>query len=316
MARSIRLNYPDTFYHILSRGNDRKEIFRVKEDYQEFTQLLKRVVEKFGVEIHGYVLMDNHYHLIVRTREANLSRAIQWLGTSYSMWFNRRHSRSGHLFQGRFKSFVVEDEQYLAALCLYIHRNPIRAGIADRLSEYPWSSYGVYSGKKEMTPWLETSVVLATYGNNRNRFIAAQKTYGVEEKSLFDDLRCGLFLGSESFAESWQERLFKEKTQEKPQAKMALGCRDIRKVTREILSRLDEKDIESLLRPLRRARRPNRDLAIYILSRQGLYTHREIGAEFGVGYTSVTGALIRAEEYLQKEGGGKRKEVEKVVNGS
>ncbi len=140
---------------------------------------------------------------------------------------------------------------------------------------------GVYSGKKEMTSWLETSVILVIYGNNRNRFIAAQKAYVGEEKSLFDDLRCGLFLGSESFAECWQERLFKEKTQEKSQSE----------------------------------RRPNRDLAIYILSRQGLYTHREIGAEFGVGYTSVTGAFIRAEEYLQKEGGVKREEVERIVNG-
>lgn len=315
MARSIRLNYPDTFYHILSRGNDRKEIFCVKEDYQEFTQLLKRVVEKFRMEIHGYVLMDNHYHLIVRTREANLSRAIQWLGTSYSMRFNRRHRRSGHLFQGRFKSFVVEDEQYLSALCLYIHRNPIRAGIADLLSEYPWSSYGVYSGKKERSPWLETSVVLATYENNRNRFVAAQKAYGGEEKSLFDDLRCGLFLGSEVFAECWQERLFKEKSQEKPQAKMALRCKNIRTAAREILSRLGEKEIESLLRPLRRERRPNRDLAIYILSRQGGYTHREIGSEFGVGYTSVTGALIRAEEHLQEGSGVKREEVERIVTG-
>ena len=77
MARSIRLDYPDTFYHILSRGNDRKEIFRVNDDYQEFTQLMVRLVKKIGVEIHAYVLMSNHYHLILRTRDANLSRAIQ-----------------------------------------------------------------------------------------------------------------------------------------------------------------------------------------------------------------------------------------------
>jgi len=155
MARSIRLDYPDTFYHILSRGNEQRDIFRGKEDYQKFIQLLERLFEKFGVEIHAYVLMSNHYHLMVRMREANLSRAIQWLGASYSMWFNRRHSRSGHLFQGRFKSYLIEDEKYLTALCLYIHRNPIRVGIADRLMDYPWSSYPVYSGREADVSWLE-----------------------------------------------------------------------------------------------------------------------------------------------------------------
>jgi len=314
MARPIRLDYPDIFYHILSRGNERKEIFRDKEDYQKFTQLLEKMVEKFRVEIHAYVLMSNHYHLMVRTREANLSRTIQWLGVNYSMWFNRRHARSGHLFQGRFKSFVIEDEHYLAALCLYIHRNPIRAGISNRLSEYLWSSYAAYSGWKGAS-WLETSVVLGTYGNSRKSFMAAQKAYVGEEKSLFDDLRCGLFLGSEAFAGRWQESLLEEKDREKPQAKKALRHRDISKATGEILSSLGEKEIESVLMPLRREKRPNRDLAMYILSRQGLYTHKEIGKEFGVGYTSVTGALIRAEEYLRKAE-SKREEVERIVNGN
>ncbi len=316
MARPIRLDYPDTFYHILSRGNERREIFRGKEDYQKFTQLLERLIEKFGVEIHAYVLMSNHYHLIVRTRAANLSRTIQWLGTSYSMWFNRRHGRSGHLFQGRFKSFVIEDEQYMTALCLYIHRNPIRAGITDRLSEYPWSSYAFYSGQKAGVSWLETSVVLSTCGNNRKHFIEAQKDYAREENSLFDDLRCGLFLGSEAFAEHWQEQLFKEKDREKPQAKRLLRSGDVGKAAREILSRLGEKEIDSLLRPLRREKRPGRDWAMYILSRQGLYTHKEIGVAFGVGYTSVTGALLRAEEYLRNEGDLKRGEVERIINGN
>ncbi len=115
------MDYPDTFYHVLSRGNERREIFRNNGDYFKFLSLLGETVERFRVEVHGYVLMKNHYHLLLQTREENLSRAIQWLGVSYSIWFNRRHQRSGHLFQGRFKSFLIENDRYLVSMCLYIH---------------------------------------------------------------------------------------------------------------------------------------------------------------------------------------------------
>jgi putative transposase len=91
MARPLRMDYPDTFYHVLSRGNERKEIFRDEKDHLGFLDTLGKMVERFKLEVHAYVLMKNHFHLLVHTKEANLSRAIQWLGVSYSVWFNRRH---------------------------------------------------------------------------------------------------------------------------------------------------------------------------------------------------------------------------------
>ena len=145
MARPVRLDYPDTFYHVLSRGNERRDIFRDRQDYENFTDRIRIMVERFGIEVHAYVLMTNHYHLLIRSRDANLSRAIQWLGLTYSTYFNRRHMRSGHLFQGRFKSFVIEDDQYFTAMCLYIHGNLIRAGIVQNFLDYPWSSYPTYA---------------------------------------------------------------------------------------------------------------------------------------------------------------------------
>lgn len=299
MARPVRLDYPGTFYHVLSRGNERRDIFYDKEDYKSFISSLEKMAEKFHIEVHAFVLMSNHYHLIVKTLEPNLSRAVQWLGVCYSTRFNRRHNRSGHLFQGRFKSFIIEDDRYLAALCLYIHRNPMRAGIVDRLSSYPWSSFHAYSGTKGL-PWLKTSIVQGVYGGI-NGFIAAQKEYTKEEENLLAELRYGLFLGREGFAESFKDRLEKEKDMEKPQAKRALKVRDIDDTITAIFLRLGEKKEESLMRPLRRAKRPLRDLAIYMLSRMGIFTHREIGQKFGVGYTCITGVLKRAEEYLQRE---------------
>lgn len=115
-------------------------------------ETIRRIVERFGVEVHAYVLMNNHYYLLIRTRDANLSKAIQWLGLTYSMWFNRRHVRSGHLFQGRFKSFVIENYRYFTAMSFYIHGNPTRAGLAQNFLDYPWSSYPTYVAARKKEP--------------------------------------------------------------------------------------------------------------------------------------------------------------------
>ena len=125
------------------------------------------------------------------------------MGLSYSMWFNRRYNRSGHLFQGRFKSFVIENNRYFTAMCLYIHRNPIRAGIAKDLADYPWSSYLAYVDPKQgrREPWLTTNLVLGMYGGRRHRFLGVQLAYGSEEDSLLGEIRYGLFLGGERFVE-------------------------------------------------------------------------------------------------------------------
>src|SRR4030042_891859 len=141
MARPLRIDREDTFYHVLNRGNEQRAVFRDAQDCEGFLARLGRCSERFSLAVYAYVLMGNHYHLLVRTREANLSAAIQWLGVSYSTWHNARHRRSGHLFQGRFKSFLIAEDSYLYRLLLYIHRNPLRARLVERLADYPWSNY-------------------------------------------------------------------------------------------------------------------------------------------------------------------------------
>jgi len=301
MARPLRMDYPDTFYHILARGNERKEIFRDEKDYLRFLDTLGKMVERFKLEVHAYVLMKNHFHLLVHTQESNLSRAIQWLGVSYSVWFNRRHQRSGHLFQGRFKSFLIENDHYFTAMCLYIHGNPLRAGMVRRLSDYRWSSYPAYADKKKGVSWLTMEVILGVYGGSRKRFVRAQQVFFKERPNLLEDLRHGLYLGSEAFSEECIEKVRVEQHYEKPQVKSLLRSRDIRALAIKILKGLGEKDPESVLK-VRKDRCQNRDVAIYILYRLGVYLNREIGKEFGIGYTAVTGAVRRGEEYLRSDG--------------
>src|SRR6516164_719826 len=129
MARALRIERPGGRYHVTARGIDRQALFRDDADRFHFLELLAELGERFGTRIHAYVLMDNHFHLLLETPEANLSRAMQWLGVSYSLWFNRRHSRVGHLFQGRFKAFIVEDDAGWQEVARYVHLNPVRVAM-------------------------------------------------------------------------------------------------------------------------------------------------------------------------------------------
>ena len=300
MARSLRIDYPETFYHVLSRGNEKRDIFYGDLDYVQFLTILGRMVERFGLEVHAYVLMSNHYHLLVRTKDANLSRAIQWLGVSYSVWFNRRHSRTGHLFQGRFKSFLVQDEHYFTAMCLYIHGNPVRAGVTTRLSGYPWSSFPAYAGNAARPPWLTTRVVLGMYGSSHHRFEQEQRLFLEKRPHPLEDLRHGLYLGAESFAEECLQRADEEQHVEKPQYRSLLRSRDAAAAAVEILGWLGESNPTPLLHR-QRIRSVNRDVAIYALYHLGAYRNRDIGRVFGIGYTAVSAVVRRAQKHLESD---------------
>ena len=136
MSRAWRIEYAGAYYHLLSRGNQGANIFYDDKDRQMMLDILGQFAERFKIDIFAYVLMSNHYHLLIRTNAANLIRAMHWLGTTYTQRFNTRHKLTGHLFQGRYKSILVENDAYLLRLSYYIHRNPLRANMVKELSEY------------------------------------------------------------------------------------------------------------------------------------------------------------------------------------
>jgi putative transposase len=149
MARPLRIDYADAYYHVTCRGNERREIFRGDQDRRAFLERVQRSLEIYGVRLHCYVLMSNHFHLVVQTPKANLSEFMRHLNVSYTGYYNRRHQRVGHLFQGRFKAVVVEADSYLLELSRYVHLNPVRVGAVKRkdlreqlahLRGYRWSS--------------------------------------------------------------------------------------------------------------------------------------------------------------------------------
>ena len=240
MARPLRIERAGVWYHVTARGNERKAIYRSDRDREHFLELLPVMVERFRCRLYAYVLMENHFHLLLETLEENLSRALQWLNVSYSVWFNRRYQRVGHLFQGRFKSVVVEPTVWGLSLSRYLHLNPVRLrrlrsdkggrsrarhGVGEQptaelvrqrlqeLRRFPWSSYPAYAGARKAPAWLEPEQVLSLGGGrpaqwcrNYRQDCEAAVREGITEVP-WDHLKGGLILGSAEFIAEWREKI-------------------------------------------------------------------------------------------------------------
>jgi len=148
MARPLRIQYPGAYYHITSRGKERKDVFNSVRDRGKFLSYLDSASERYNARIHVYCMMGNHYHLMFKRPDGNLSQIMQHLNGAYTTYFNTKLKRSGHLFQGRYKSILIEADEYAAQLSRYIHLNPVRTGIVEEPGKYPCSSYQFYSSRK------------------------------------------------------------------------------------------------------------------------------------------------------------------------
>jgi putative transposase len=204
MARPLRIEFPGALYHVMSRGNQRKPIGRDELDRQKRLDWLRRTIETYGWRLHAFVLMPNHDHLFVETPEPNLSAGMQYLNGSYTSYFNRRHRRSGHLFQGRFKAHLVEEQGHFLEVSRYIHLNPVRAGIVSRPEAYRWSSYRSYWRAARRLPWITCTRVLGEFGRE---VTTARRAYGRFVRAGVDQpppspwagALGGLLVGSERF---------------------------------------------------------------------------------------------------------------------
>ena len=212
MARPLRIEFPGALYHVMSRGNERRRIVRDDADRQKWIEWLRRTVETHGWRLHGFVLMPNHHHLFVETPEANLSDGMHYLNGSFTGYFNRRHRRSGHLFQGRFKAHLVEEEGYFLEVSRYVHLNPVRRRLVERPEDYRWSSYPGYQRAARALPWVTYARVLGEFGRAAaqsrrayTRFVQA----GINEpgESPFRQALGGFILGSGEFIENIRRRL-------------------------------------------------------------------------------------------------------------
>lgn len=157
MSRPLRIEFPGAVYHVTSRGNRREPIFEDDADRQKLLNVLSQGMDRFDAQVLAYCLMGNHYHFVLHTRSANLSRLMRHLNGVYTQAYNRRHGKVGHLFQGRFKAILVDRDAYLLEVCRYVELNPVRAGLVPMAGDWPWSSYRAHVDEVPTPDWLDTA---------------------------------------------------------------------------------------------------------------------------------------------------------------
>ena len=165
MARPLRIEYAGAVYHVTSRGDRRKDIFEDNQDRLLFLSILESIIKRYNWLCHSYCLMDNHYHLLIETPDANLSAGMRQLNGFYTQVYNRRHRKPGHVFQGRYKAIVVQKENYLLELCRYVVLNPVRAGVVKKIEAWRWSSYQPTAGIGKPPEYLTTDWILGLFGS-------------------------------------------------------------------------------------------------------------------------------------------------------
>ena len=237
MARPLRIEYDGALYHVTSRGNERKAIFRDDTDRELFLAILFRVTERFRWLCHAYCLMNNHYHLVIETPDGNLSKGMRQLNGVYTQTLNRRHHRVGHLFQGRFKGILVQKESHFLEVCRYVVLNPVRAKAVDHPRLWAWSSYRATGGLATIPRCLTVDEILAYFGQRRGLAQEKYRSYvteGVNGATIWENLEAQSLLGLEGFAEALRGHVTdKQKVREIPKGQRLIGRPSLEKLFRE-----------------------------------------------------------------------------------
>jgi putative transposase len=281
MARPLRLELAGALYHVTSRGDGREDIYLSNEDRLAWLETLAQVCERFNWVCHAYCQMSNHYHLVIETPDANLSKGMRQLNGVYTQRFNRSHQRVGHVFQGRFKAILVEKDSYLLELARYVVLNPLRARMVRQLENWPWSSYLATCGQAEKPDWLQCDFILAQFSAQRARAIGKYIAFVHEGKglpSVWDQLQGQIYLGSPAFVEKMQTLVDKQPT-----------LTEIPRAQRRALTR----SLSDL------AQKHERNEAIALAYLSGQHTMAAIAAHFAVHYTTVS-RLVKAHEEMQR----------------
>lgn len=303
MARPLRIQFPHAIYHVTARGNERKAIVRDDADRNRFVQILADMVEQYHVLCHAWVLMDNHYHLLIETPEANLSRAIRHLNGLYTQAFNRHHHRVGHLFQGRFTAILVDKETYLLELCRYVVLNPVRAGLVTHPRSWRWSSYRATVGEALNPSWLTVDWLLGQLAGQRNRAREVYRQFvseGIKQtESPWTRLMGQIYLGSDAFLKKMQHQLERREDSEIPMRHRRPAVPRLA----DLLARVDRvygEKADGMMRPTRRPSEA-RQVAIYLARRVAGLDLKAVAKTFGMGYTGVSRRVSEVARRIEED---------------
>lgn len=302
MARPLRLSFEDAVYHITVRGHRKENIFYSERDKIVFLDKMNETFEKYSFICCAYCLMNNHYHLFIKTPLANLSEGMHYLNSSYANWFRTKYKLVGSVFQGRYKSLLVDEDNYGVVLSAYIHLNPLRAGIVKQIEEYSWSSFLSYIGaEKPVVERLDTLLILHQFGNNLKEAKKKYKDFVLNNADIENPLRHsfkGAAVGDGDFIEEVKEKIksigIKREIKE---TKFWEGYR-----IEDIIEGFSECfDVEKEKAFSRERGNSYRQLAIYLIKRYTSLSLKEIGNLFNVDYTTVSCASRRFREKIKKD---------------
>jgi putative transposase len=310
MVRPLRIQYPGAVYHVTNRGNERKAIFKDDYDRDQFLQILASSVETYNITLHGYVMMPNHFHLLVETPLGNLGEFMRHFNITYTSYFNRQHRRSGHLYQGRYKSFLVEKEAYLSACSRYIHLNPVKVGAfkkravqaqKDYLLHYKWSSLPGYLALGKRNEFVTYGFVLEEFGGETR---SGRKNY---KERILQDLSDGValhekivgqsLLGGEDFV-SWVRQNFIENKHDRERPSIG---KIHRYATKEEILEVLEKRLNASAADIVAWRGLDRQIAMDVLYRFGGFTNKAIGEMMGLDYSTISLGRKRLAEKRNKD---------------
>jgi putative transposase len=282
MGRQLRIEFPGAFYHVTSRGNQQQAIVKDDQDRHTFLDCLGRAHDKFGGLIHTFCLMDNHFHLFIETPRGHLSRIMHLIKTSYSLYYNSRYSRVGHLFQGRFNAILIDADSYAMAVSRYIHLNPFRAGHVSDPRDYPWSSILEFVGNRVTQRWLKVDFVLSLFNENKAK---AQLEYAAfvqdgvlnPPKNPIQDTESSLILGSQSFNEEIKKKMLAQKTisREVPAIAKLKQKATLEEISQTVESALGQNN------------RFTRDAAIFLTHTKSDYPLKEIARFHSLSFSAV-----------------------------
>lgn len=318
MARPLRIEFPNAIYHVMARGNGRQRIFHADADYQRMTDGLAKTIARTGWQVFAFVWMPNHIHLFVRTPKPNLSVGMQYLLSGYANWYAKRHQRTGHLFQGRFKAELVEDESYFWTLSRYVHLNPVRGKkpLVDHPSSWAWSSYPGYCRKSARVDWIEYESVLAAWqgemggkdsGLAYRRFVES----GLETppSNPLDNALEGWLLGSDTFLKKVKKLITNPQHIDQTPKARGLTSLDANEVITAVAAyfKASPESYQS-----KRSTATGRDLAAYLAHRRTTATLRELATAFGLSHPDSVSNLIRRAQNAISGSKSKKEDLERI----
>jgi putative transposase len=285
MARPLRIQYDGAVYHVTTRGNARKPIYKDDGDRLKFLDILAEVNRKYNWLCHAYCLMDNHYHLIVETLDGNLSKGMRQLNGLYTQSYNRRHRRGGHIFQGRYKSILIEKESHLLEVCRYVVLNPVRAKAVGDSGEWNWSSFNSTAGKRKPHQCLTVDWILGQFGAKRGQAERGYRDFvraGIGGEKIWKSVKGQSVLGEEEYVRQLMEYI--------------RGRRDIQEIPKQ-QRYLNRPGLDALFPAQIEKDKEKRNKLMYDAIVEHGYTQKEIADYLGLHYSTVS-RLIRAREKI------------------